>query len=891
MSRYLYRLGRFASIHRWPVIIAWVLILGLVGTLAASLSRPMNNEFDMPGSRFQVVLDDLMEQIPEVAGATGTVVFVTDDGFDEADEEAVGQLLEDWQNTDGVATVVNPFASQDEVTAAQDEIDAGREEIDAGRAEADAGQAEIDAGREELDAGQVELDAAQDELDAERAEFEAGADALPPEQAEAIERELDAGQAEIDAGREEAEAGRAEVDAGQADIDAGREELDAAEDEVAVGERLLDLSSGVEMVSEDGTVALAQVIFVDDASRIDPAIPEEVVNQGEAWRGDHDGIQVEFSQEFSMDISSIMGPAEVIGVGVAAIVLFVMLGTFLAAGLPLLMALTGVAVGVGGAMAVTHWVEMNSVTPALALMLGLAVGIDYSLFLINRHRTQLRAGMPVRDSIALATGTSGNAVTFAGLTVIIALSALVATGIPFLGIMGLVAAATVLVAVLVSVTLTPALLSLLGERVLPKRKRQAPQHEEGKTNWAARVQRRPILVTVGVLALTVAALIPTMDLRLGLPDGSSEPADSSAYQAYDAVRENFGEGMNGPLIAVATLDEAPGDELAVQEAQADIGEDLLQIDGVVHAVPFGVSEDTTTLAFQIMPENGPADEATEALVDTLQSEAGAIGDRHDAELGFTGQTVANIDISQQLADALPLYLSIVVGLSLLLLIVVFRSILVPVLATVGFLVTLVTAIGATVAVYQWGWLGGLFGVHEAGPVLAFLPTLLVGVLFGLAMDYQLFLVSAMREAKVHGQSARDAIVNGFSLTARVVTAAAIIMVSVFGGFIFAHLTMIRPIGFGLAIGVLVDAFIVRMTLTPAVLTLLGDKAWWIPKWLDRILPDVDVEGSTLERELDLPGEVVDAIAPPERSDSPDGDSADVTTDGAPPEEPTRSSSD
>jgi putative drug exporter of the RND superfamily len=459
------------------------------------------------------------------------------------------------------------------------------------------------------------------------------------------------------------------------------------------------------------------------------------------------------------------------------------------------------------------------------------------------------------------------------MTVIIALAALTVTGIPFLAVMGLVAAATVLVAVLVALTLTPALLSLVGERVLPKRQRAGadgarpggPRHyDDTERGWAAAVIRRPVLTILGVLALVGVMSFPVADLRLGLPDGSAESADSTAYQTYDAVRSNFGAGVNGPVIAVAELDEPLAEgESALASAQADLGEDLAAIEGVVYVVPFGVSEDRQTLAFQMVPQDGPSEESTVALVGTLEAEGEQIGADNGATLGFTGQTVANIDISNQLSDALPVYLAVVVGLSLLLLLLVFRSVVIPLLATLGFLLSLGAAFGAVVATYQWGVLDVVFGVNEPGPILSFLPILLIGVLFGLAMDYQVFLVSAMRESHVHGEPARQAIVTGFNHSSRVVVAAAVIMVSVFGGFVFAELAMIRPVGLGLAVGVLIDAFVVRMTLTPAVMALLGEKAWYLPGWLDRVLPDVDVEGTALERSVGVgsrPQEVVDSPA-------------------------------
>ncbi|MDD9206872.1 MMPL family transporter, partial [Georgenia sp. 10Sc9-8] len=497
------------------------------------------------------------------------------------------------------------------------------------------------------------------------------------------------------------------------------------------------------------------------------------------------------------------------------------------------------------------------VTPALALMLGLAVGIDYSLFILNRHRLQLAQGMAVRDSIALATGTAGNAVTFAGATVIIALAALTVTGIPFLGTMGLVAAGTVAVAVVAAVTLTPALLSLLGDRGLPARQRARLTRTGGAhtvRGWAALVQRRPWPAILGAVVVTGVLASPAPQLQLGLPDGGQEPADSTAYRTYDLIRDNFGAGANGPIIAVATLDEPAEDEAALTATQLDVAEDLQQVDGVRYVVPFGTSEDGSTLAFQLMPQGGPSDESTVELVDELDSRADRLGAEHGVDLGFTGQTVANIDISAQLGDVLPTYLLIVIGLSLVLLLLVFRSVWVPLLASAGFLLSVLAAFGGVVATYQLGIGAGIFGVNEPGPVLSFLPILLIGVLFGLAMDYQLFLVSAMREAHVHGEDARSAVVTGFNQSARVVTAAAIIMVSVFGGFVFAEMAMIRPIGFGLALGVLVDAFVVRMTLTPVVLSLLGERAWWLPRWLDRALPNVDVEGARLERSLGHAGE-------------------------------------
>ncbi|WP_324649922.1 MMPL family transporter [Georgenia sp. H159] len=850
MASVLHRLGRWSAQHRWATVITWLVVIALATTGAATLSEPLSDEFSIPGSRFQVVLDDLQEEIPEAAAGIGTVTFSTEDGFSDEQRAAVADVTEQWTRLDGVVGSTDPFATQEQLDSSLDEIAAGRAELEAGRAEIEAGRAELEAGRTQLEAAEQELAAGREQLEAQRAELEASADMMPPAMAAAAEGQLAAAEAELAAGEEQLAASRAELAAGEEELAAAEAEIAAGETQLDQGERLAQLTDGLRQVSEDGSVAMTQVRFESSGGQLDPDVTAEVQRIGDTLADE--GIEVNYSAEIVSDISSILGPAEVVGVVVAVVVLLVLLGSLLAAGLPLLTALVGVGIGVGGSLALSGVVEMTSVTPALALMLGMAVGIDYSLFILNRHRMQLAEGMGVRDSIALATGTAGNAVTFAGATVVIALAALGLTGIPFLGVMGYVAAGTVVVAVLAAVTLTPALLALLGTRVLPARQRARLErkNDADSRGWAARVQRHPWLAILGVVAITGILAIPATQLRLGLPDGGQEAADSTAYRTYDLIRDNFGAGANGPIIGVATLDEPTQDEAALTDIQLDVAEDLLSVEGVQYVVPFGTSEDGDTLAFQIMPADGPSEESTVALVDELLAGQDELGATHGVEMGYTGQTVANIDISDQLADALPVYLLVVVGLSLVLLLLVFRSIWVPLLASLGFLLTVVASFGAVVAVYQLGHLSGIFGVNEPGPILSFLPVLLIGVLFGLAMDYQVFLVSGMREVHVHGEDARTAVVRGFNQSARVVTAAAIIMISVFGGFIFAHLSMIRPIGFGLAFGVLVDAFLVRMTLTPAVLSLLGEKAWWLPRWLDRILPNVDVEGAQLERRLE-----------------------------------------
>ena len=559
-----------------------------------------------------------------------------------------------------------------------------------------------------------------------------------------------------------------------------------------------------------------------------------------------DGVAVDFSSSIASAMPEVIGGGELVGLIVAAIVLFVMLGTLVAAGLPIVTALLGVGIGVLGAMAFSGVVEMASVTPVLGVMLGLAVGIDYALFIVNRHRRQLMDGYGVTDSIALATGTSGNAVVFAGSTVVIALLALNVTGIPFLGLMGTVGAACVAIAVLIAVTLTPALLSLAGQRVLRGREvarlagQSGPVPMPPATPMATRSAIVRVLLAVAVLGVVAA---PAASMRLSLPVGNSEGVDTTQHRAYDIVADKLGDGANGPLLVVADLPGSPTADEALDD-QVRVATALAGFDDVVAVAPIGLSADRTVAAFQVVPVDGPTSVSTERLVSSLRAASPLDG---GVTLGVAGQTTGNIDISEKLAAALPLYLALVVGLSFAIMVVVFRSLFVPLIATGGFILSYFAALGGTVAIYQWGWLAPVFGVATPGPILNFLPTILVGVLFGLAMDYMLFLASGMREAHAHGAPARTAVVLGLRAGRSVVTAAAIIMVAVFGGFIFSDSAIIRPIGFALAFGVLVDAFVVRMLLMPALMHLAGERAWWLPRWLDRLLPNVDVEGAALER--------------------------------------------
>jgi RND superfamily putative drug exporter len=800
MAIALYRLGRWCATHGWRVVAGWLVVLLALGALAGTISTPRTEVVEIPHAKFVSVLHHLQQRVPGVTGNLATAVFASDDGsaLTPRQRAAVSDVVASWKRIDHVTTTVDPFRTQRRLDATDDRLAAARKKLSRAQTKVLAGAMNLSTARKY--------------------------DLLDPAQLRAAQRRLDAGRVKV----EEA-----------------RVQLDRAT-------KIRTAAAGVRFVSADGSTAISQIGFDLDPQSLSATDREAVV--AAADRLNEVGVSADFGTEITHE-SSVVGPGEIAGLAIAGVVLLLLLGSLIAAGLPLLVSIVGVAVGLSAAVASTYFYSMHSMAPALALMLGLAVGIDYLLFILTRHRSQLLGGMPMAESIGRAVGTAGNAVVFAGSTVVVALVALTMSGIPILAQMGLVAAGAVVSAVLMSITLGPALLGLVGHRIASRRAWRRVRDEDGRARvtthggwWVRVVTVRPWLTVAFVLGAVALLAYPATNLRLGLPDGSSEDPGSSARTAYSEIAQQFGPGMNGPVLVTADL--APGTTKAQSDVTAAvIDEDLAMAPGVASVLPIGSSADHRTLAWQVVLTTGPTDERTAQTVHALLDVAPQIGERNGAEMGLTGRTVANIEISERLSSALPAYLLVVVGLSLLILIGVFRSVIVPLIATGGFLLSVAAAFGALVAVYQWGWLGSLFNVHTPGPLMSFGPILLIGVLFGLAMDYQMFLVSGMREAYAHGSSPRDAVRTGFMSGAQVVTAAAGIMFAVFGGFVFSEMVMIRPIGFGLAVGVAVDAFLVRMTLTPALMHLLGEKAWWIPRWLDRILPDLDVEGAHLADRL------------------------------------------
>jgi RND superfamily putative drug exporter len=609
----------------------------------------------------------------------------------------------------------------------------------------------------------------------------------------------------------------------------------------------------VRALSRDGRHALVQVQFAERADAVTPAQRTAYEHSGAA--AEAAGLRVEHGGEV-MNAEPEVGGTEGIGVVIALVVLVVTFGSLVAAGMTMLNALIGVGAGMAGLFALSNVVQLTSTAPVLALMLGLAVGIDYSLFITSRHRQYLVEGVEPEEAAARAVGTAGSAVVFAGITVVIALAGLAVVGIPFLTVMGLAAAGTVAVAVLVAVTLLPALLGFAGVRVLPRRLRNGGGNPAARTGgkeafgfrWARIVTRlRVPMILVGVLGL-VALALPATGMRVALPDAGGSPQGTPAREAADLITAGFGPGFNGRLALVVSADSPERTTAAAQR----VTQVLQGTPDLLAVTPPNLSRDGRTALLAVIPTTGPTAAATETLVHEIRERVATVP---DAEVALTGHTALGIDVSEKLTDAMPVYLLLVVGLSVLLLMLVFRSVLVPLKAALGFLLTVGATFGVTVLVFQQGHLGGLIGLDSAGPLISFLPILLIGILFGLAMDYEVFLVSRMREDFVHGAGAQEATVSGLGHGARVVTAAALIMMSVFAGFVLLDDPVIKSMGFALAIGVAIDAFVVRMTVVPAVMSLLGRAAWWLPRWLERALPNVDIEGEGLRDRLSVEPEL------------------------------------
>ena len=646
-----------------------------------------------------------------------------------------------------------------------------------------------------------------------------------------------------------------QIDTYKPQIDAAIDEIEDLDGVLAATDPFSDLVTG--LVSSGGDAAIVQMQFEgqstdigqdtkDDLQRITDDLAEALP----------DGSQVSLGGDlFAMSIPGVT-ITEAVGLIIALLVLIVTFRSFVVAGLPLLTAVLGVGLSMALIFVAAAFATVSSTTPLLALMLGLAVGIDYSLFIVSRHQDQVRSGTDPEESAARATGTAGSAVVFAGVTVLIALIGLSFAGIPFLTTMGIAASAAVAIAVAVAVTLTPAMLGFMKGRVVGwKVRKPRPRRNTFASRWVRLVTKHPIVTTIAVIATLGVMAIPASSLALALPNAGVLPKDNEARQSYDLVAEHFGAGFNGPLIVTGTIVTST-DPLGLME---DLGADIEKLPGV-KAVPLATPNETAdTGIVQVIPTTAPDAPETADLVRELRAQHDRWLDEFGIDVSVTGFTAVGIDISDKLGNALLPFGVFVVGLSIILLMIVFRSIWVPIKATLGYLLSVAAAFGVIAAVFEWGWAADLLHVSRVGPVISFMPIVLMGVLFGLAMDYEVFLVSRMREDFVHATRGRTAdraiavaaVRSGFTSSARVVTAAAIIMVAVFVAFVPEGDSSIKPIALGLAVGIAVDAFLVRMTLTPAIMALLGDKAWWFPRWLDRLLPHFDIEGEAVIREKEL----------------------------------------
>ena len=616
-------------------------------------------------------------------------------------------------------------------------------------------------------------------------------------------------------------------------------------------------------VSKDGSVAYAQVTYkvaqadITDAARADL---EHVAEQGERA-----GLAVSMGGN-AVNEESHQSAAELIGIVIAALVMVITFGSLVAAGLPLLTALFGVLAAICGITVAGAFIDLSSSTSTLALMLGLAVAIDYALFIVSRYRGELKEGHDPEEAAGRALGTAGSAVVFAGLTVVIALAGLSVIGIKMLSDIGLGAAFAVVVAVVIALTLLPAMLGFTGRRIstgkLKTRRMRAIEQGEREpmgVRWSRFVLRNPVKVLgVSVAGLLLLA-VPALSLQLGMPSDETATPGSTQRTAYDTITDGFGPGYNGPLTVVVDARGSDDPKAAAQDAVTLLGE----LPDVASVSPASFNETGDVALIRAVPGSSPTSENTVGLVSDIRDRGAALHDDTGAELMVTGTTALNIDISGKLNDALIPYLCVVVGLALILLMLVFRSILVPLKAAAGFLLSVLATLGVVVAVFQWGWLADVFGVEQTGPIVSVLPIFMVGVVFGLAMDYQVFLVTRMREEYVHGAEPKEAVIAGFRHGARVVTAAAVIMISVFAGFLFSDTALIKSIGLGLAAAVFFDAFVVRMTIVPAVMALLGRRAWALPGRLDRILPNVDVEGEKLRHLLEKDPERTEGDGIPE----------------------------
>ena len=619
---------------------------------------------------------------------------------------------------------------------------------------------------------------------------------------------------------------------------------------VAVGDPLQGMAPS-------GTVLQFPVRFAKPAEQIDAGTWDRVVAAADAVRSP--ALQVELGGEVASQVAQTGpgGTSEFIGVAVAVIVLILVFGSLLAMGLTLLTALLGVGIALSTILLVAAAINVPTTAEILALMLGIAVGIDYALFIMSRHRENLVAGMDVPESIGRSLATAGGAVVFAGSTVVIAMLGLIVVGAPSITTMAFAVAFAIIVAVAVAITLLPALLGMAGQRLaaptLPglRNRRVSAGGTNLGTRWTSWVARRPWLsFGMAVVAMLVMA-VPLLDLETAFPSAGSAPEETTHRRAHDLIADGFGPGFNGPLLMV--VDHADVSTAEARAALADIGSSVGGDPNVVFVVPGASNPAGDTTLVQAIPRTGPADAATKDLLERMRGEIlPAVESGYGVEVYVAGPTALEIDLTKQLNDRLPWVMVVVIALIFVVLMLAFRSLLVPLKAAIGILLSIGAALGIVVAVFQWGWGASLIGVDGTMAIISFLPVMSFAILFGLSMDYEVFILSRVREEWLRTGDARQSVIRGVGATARVITAAAAIMTAVFGGFLLGDQPVVKMVGLALAVAVLLDATVIRLILVPSTMVMFNRANWWLPAWLDRILPNVDIEGEKLLDGLEAP---------------------------------------
>ncbi|MDD7466019.1 MAG: MMPL family transporter [Actinomycetaceae bacterium] len=847
MSSVLLKIGRWCARHSWRVLIAWILALGALGFGFSSVGMQLSNSFNISSTESMIGVDILRERLPQASGVSETVLISVSDEASPDGAAFEGTSLSD------AATASAATAADSATSTAANEQPTSSEQPDDGGQPGAGGDLAIDQHRAAIE------------------KFVSNVNTISG--------------------------------------------ISMASDPFAEQTRAItaDGKHALIQVQTDSTVAA----YSANADGKANTVKNQIASYARELESSDPALSVLIGGNIGQTAGVELSIIEALGVLVAAAVLFVTFGSLLAAGIPIISAVVGVGVGMLGILVAANFTDINAVTPVLAVMIGLAVGIDYALFIMSRAREYLVQGISPVEAAGRAVATAGSAVVFAGITVIIALCGLAVCRIPFLTAMGVAAAFMVAVAVSVALTAIPAFLGLLGKRLIPKKPKKAARLSPASpaapassvsptppaspaspatpasrafptsatsaasltsstasavvaatalpaaatssgsrlatggsrlaTGWIDAVMRRPALFAIAVIALLGAGSVPLAGLSLSLVDNGYEQPGTQVRETYDAISRTFGEGYNSPIIVIADIVQST-DPLGLV---SDLSDDLAAIDGV-EKVAIGTPNQDASLAFiELIPSTGQANPATERIVNDIRADAPALEQRYGiSNLMVTGITAVAVDIAAVLNDALLPFGIVVVGLSIILLMIVFRSIAVPLTATLGYVLSLGTGLGAVGAIFGWGWLADLFHVTKVGSVISFLPVIVMGILFGLAMDYEVFLVSRMRETWIHTSDARRAVREGFIGSAKVVTAAALIMTSVFAFFIPDGNKYIKPIAVALTVGIFADAFLVRMTFIPAIMALLGRRAWWIPAWLEKRLPMVDVEGEGLARTLE-----------------------------------------